>query len=125
MNPCRRSTEVHRLGVGYRGGPLTAETRDGLADAALRAGDRAPDAPLADDGRLFDVFRGPHFTVLAIGAEPPAALPGFARVRREESGGAAHEAYGDGLFVVRPDGYGGLATDDPRRVGAYPARFGG
>ncbi|MFF3563327.1 FAD-dependent monooxygenase [Streptomyces sp. NPDC002574] len=121
----QRSSVVHQLGVGYRGGPLTAETRDGLADAALRAGDRAPDAPLADGGRLFDVFRGPHFTVLAIGAEPPAALPEFARAHREESGGAAHQAYGDGLFVVRPDGYVGLATDDPRQVGAYLARFRG
>ncbi|MFJ4983836.1 hypothetical protein ACIP9H_08605 [Streptomyces sp. NPDC088732] len=61
----------------------------------------------------------------AIGAEPPAALPGFTRAHREESGGAAHRAYGDGLFVVRPDGYVGPATDDPRQVGGYLARFGG
>ncbi|MDX2642909.1 FAD-dependent monooxygenase [Streptomyces sp. PA03-1a] len=121
----QRGAEVHQLGLGYRDGPLTAETREGLAEDALRAGDRAPDAPLSGDGRLFDVLRGPHFTVLAVGTEPPAALPGFARAHRAGAGSAVHRGYGEGLFVVRPDGYVGLATRDPERVTAWLARFAG
>jgi hypothetical protein len=45
----------------------------------VRAGDRAPDAPCTDalgnPCRLFDVFRGPHWTLLAFGprhADAPA-----------------------------------------------------
>ncbi|MFJ5218268.1 hypothetical protein ACIP98_26545 [Streptomyces sp. NPDC088354] len=53
----QRSSAVRQPGVGYRGGPRTAEIRGGLPDTALRAGDRAPDAPLA-------------------------VLPGFARAHR-------------------------------------------
>lgn len=63
--------------------------------------------------------------MLAVGAEPPAALPGFARAHRAGPGSAVHRTYGEGLFVVRPDGYVGLATRDPERVTAWLARFAG
>ncbi|MEU1615675.1 FAD-dependent monooxygenase [Streptomyces sp. NPDC005722] len=121
----QRGAEVHQLGLGYRGGPLTAETREGLGEEGPRAGDRAPDAPLDGGRRLFDVLRGPHFTVLAVGAEPPADLPGFVRTHRARPGDPVHREYGEGLFVVRPDGYLGLATHDAERVTAWLARFAG
>ncbi|MEV4019836.1 FAD-dependent monooxygenase [Nonomuraea angiospora] len=58
--------DTRQLGLGYRWSPLShAGTGHG---GRLRAGDRAPDAPCRDAGgasvRLFDLYRGPHFTLL-------------------------------------------------------------
>jgi hypothetical protein len=63
---CLREHGDPPLDTTYRDSPLV---HDGRAErGALRAGDRAPDAPVVDaDGRavrLFDLFRGPHATVL-------------------------------------------------------------
>jgi 2-polyprenyl-6-methoxyphenol hydroxylase-like FAD-dependent oxidoreductase len=100
-------------------------------------GDRAPDAPLRDavtgsPVRLFDLFRGPHFTLLGIG-ERGAAVPGDIRpdiVKSYRVGpggllddeGHAARAYGtDALVLVRPDGYIGLVADpaEPGTVAGY------
>ncbi|WP_327596894.1 FAD-dependent oxidoreductase [Streptomyces chartreusis] len=112
----RRGEATRQLGLGYRESSLTAETRQ--APAALRAGDRAPDGTLGGV-RLFDAFRGPHWTLLAVGVEAPE-LPGPVGVVR----GPAQESYGTGLFLVRPDGYVGWAGS--REVGLmdYLGRFG-
>ncbi|MBO0878719.1 MAG: FAD-dependent monooxygenase, partial [Pseudonocardia sp.] len=73
--PVKRGRETQQLDIGYAGGPLAPETGDGDVDGSgvLCAGDRAPDAPglRRADGtavRLFDLFRGPHLTLLAFGA---------------------------------------------------------
>ncbi len=111
------STKVHRgerqrgpatqqLGLGYRGGPLSAG-----AAGLLEAGDRAPDALLAGGGRLFDAYRGPHFTLLAAGAPAGLDLGPYTRewLRVLHTPGLA--AYGTGLFLVRPDGHLAWAGD--------------
>lgn len=104
----RRGSEFHQLDVGYRESPIVSDTRP--RPGRLRAGDRAPDAPLVDahgkQVRLFDLFRGPHVTTLAFGAD---------RIVRTSDGtelvdaaGHAFDAYdvADGTtVVVRPDGY--------------------
>ena len=77
--------------------------------------------------RLFDVLRGDHFTLLALGGAVPPALDEKARraVRSYrvvpagspaaddatliDTHGQVHRIYGDGLIVVRPDGYLGYA----------------
>ncbi|MEV5506482.1 FAD-dependent monooxygenase [Streptomyces orinoci] len=141
----QRGTETHQLHLGYPDSPLTHETRTALPPTALRAGDRAPDAPLkSPDGTmvsLFDLFRGTHFTLLALGVGFPLAGEGDAprksatevRVVRiggadadvHDGGGHAQRAYGTGLFLIRPDGYVGLATEDLGEVDAYLAgRYG-
>ncbi|MEU1347357.1 FAD-dependent monooxygenase [Streptomyces sp. NPDC005795] len=111
-----RGAAVQQLGLGYREGPLSAG-RAGV----LEAGDRAPDGPTGDQ-RLFDVFRGPHFTLLAVGTD--AELPEFdtpaVRVHRMD----AYEAYGKGLFLVRPDGYVGWAGEDTSGLVEYAAPLG-
>jgi 2-polyprenyl-6-methoxyphenol hydroxylase-like FAD-dependent oxidoreductase len=115
----RRGGATRQLGLGYRGSSLAVETRTGLSDEALRAGDRAPDGTV-DGVRLFDAFRGPHWTLLTVGTvtETPV-LPG-ARTARIGS----HEPYGTGVFLVRPDGYVGWAGTDARGLEEYAARVG-
>jgi 2-polyprenyl-6-methoxyphenol hydroxylase-like FAD-dependent oxidoreductase len=100
-------------------------------------GDRAPDAPLRDAAtgspvRLFDLFRGPHFTLLSIGGRG-SAVPGDAGTDLVKSyavgpggllddDGHAARAYGTGtLVLVRPDGYIGLVADpaEPGAVAEY------
>ncbi|MFH8700340.1 FAD-dependent oxidoreductase [Streptomyces chartreusis] len=112
----RRGEATRQLGLGYRESSLTAETRQ--APAVLRAGDRAPDGTLGGV-RLFDAFRGPHWTLLAVGVEAPE-LPGSVGVVR----GPAQESYGAGLFLVRPDGYVGWAGDTADGLPRYLARAG-
>ncbi len=133
----RRGSDLHQMGVGYPDGPLTTERRTGLADGALRAGNRAPDAPCTTpDGtprRLFEVFQGPHFTLLAVGdAELPALDGEMIRTCRVggpapdllDSEGHARDAYGEGLFLVRPDGYVAYAADDASGLPDELARYG-
>ncbi|WP_432094017.1 FAD-dependent monooxygenase [Streptomyces sp. bgisy100] len=168
--------ETSALGLGYRwsslsrdrsgrtgtsGAPdlpadaLNASSRapagDG-ADTRLRPGDRAPDAPCRDTAtgtprRLFEVFAGPHFTLLGFGAGSTAALRDIAAERGDtvrvcavdagpqaapggnvpgldDHGGHARSAYGtdgDGLVLVRPDNHVGLLApaDGIRAVRDY------
>ncbi|WP_394431165.1 FAD-dependent monooxygenase [Streptomyces sp. SGAir0957] len=114
--PVQRGEEVRQLGIGYRESKLTRETRAGLADDALRAGDRAPDGRRGGT-RLFDLFRGPHWTLLAVGdvPAPPPVESAFIRTARIP----AYEAYGAGVFLVRPDGYVGWAGETARGVETY------
>jgi hypothetical protein len=139
-----RRGEHMQLGLNYRGGPLALDERAAVAEGITRAGDRAPDARLGDAAgstvRLFDLFRGPHFTLLAFDG---AALPGLGsqygdavrvyRVARPGAAGAgalidmngeAHRIYGDGLILVRPDGYVGYTgPDGGAGLRPYLARF--
>ena len=129
----RRGAETQQLGLNYRGGALSRELR--AQPGTVRAGDRAPDARGRDAAgkpvRLFDAFRGPHFTWLIFGAAPADAAaivarhgatvralrivsPGEARGEGDlffdESGQArtAYDVASDALVLVRPDGYVGL-----------------
>ena len=139
-----RKGEHLQLGLNYRGGPLAVDERRNVPDGVTRAGDRAPDAPLTDAAgkpvRLFDAFRGPHFTLLAFdGAEPPhldaryadaVCAYRIARLGAAAGNGAlidshehAHRIYGEGLILVRPDGY--LGYTGPKGgagLNAYLAR---
>jgi 2-polyprenyl-6-methoxyphenol hydroxylase-like FAD-dependent oxidoreductase len=140
-----RQGEHMQLGLNYRGGPLSVDDRTAVSPAMVRAGDRAPDAPLIDmkgaTVRLFDLYRGPHFTLLALGDAMLPALPerfgamvrGMRIAPPGESGegaladrdGHAHRLYGDGLIVVRPDnyvGYAGTAAAGSQAI-AYLSRF--
>ena len=142
--PIRRDASTIELGLNYRGSALARDDRD--ETAALRAGDRAPDATgLATvDGqhRLFDLTRGGHFTLLSFGAAPGAikAFPFGLRtlhVVRQPAGpgdiadtdGYLARAYGATertLVLIRPDGYIGLISDagDVSSVSDYLAAIG-
>lgn len=79
--------------------------------------------------RLFDEFRGTHWTLLTVGAgsgltDLPdlSGLPGLAAVRTVRI--PAYEAYGDGLFLIRPDGYVGWAGTSAAGLTSYAAGIG-
>ncbi|NHA68617.1 FAD-dependent monooxygenase [Phycicoccus flavus] len=121
-----RGDEERQLRLSYKGGPLAGK---GAATGRLVAGDRAPDAVYVDDrgrhGRLHRAFRGPHFTLLALGAEAGAAVAGldFPRAGAQvvtvlvpEPSSALRSVYGmpgSGLVLVRPDGYIGVVAPTP------------
>jgi 2-polyprenyl-6-methoxyphenol hydroxylase-like FAD-dependent oxidoreductase len=133
-------------GAGRRdGGDPAGDGTGAWLDAPVRAGGRAPDAPCHDAAgspvRLFQVFAGPHATVLAFGSGPvPTARAGLAvrRVVRPgvaapgalvDTDGHAHAGYGADTgralrVLVRPDGYVGFLGHDPAGLDAYLAKFG-
>ncbi|GAB3949741.1 FAD-dependent monooxygenase [Kribbella albertanoniae] len=87
-------------------------------NSVIASGDRAPDAPLVDASgnnlRLFDLLRGPHFTLLRFTPTTPSTgVHTVDVVRRDASDGnyaspAAfvhfHAKDGDEI-LIRPDGY--------------------
>lgn len=123
----RRGREVHQLDLGYRGSSLALETlqrKDGI-----RAGDRAPDAPIRGSAgmptRLFNLFQGPHWTLLGYGLNRLSVIkprPGLhihavgPRGDIIDDGGYLRAAYGvspGDWVLVRPDGYiGALVSSE-------------
>jgi len=125
----RRGREVRQLDVGYPRSTLALEAPRRACGPL--AGDRAPDAPVrrasGQPMRLFDLFAGPHWTLLghatARGSVPPR--PGLRIHVFGEQGDlvddGGHFANGYALppnawVLVRPDGYigafvGGNETD--------------
>ncbi|QIS13366.1 FAD-dependent monooxygenase [Nocardia arthritidis] len=99
--------------------------RDPAADGPLVTGDRAPDAPLKDEAgqpiRLFDLFRGPHATLLCFGETPTPptqqgvevytvvrpgdTAPGRYVVDVDGHAFAAYHAEVGTHVLIRPDGY--------------------
>jgi 2-polyprenyl-6-methoxyphenol hydroxylase-like FAD-dependent oxidoreductase len=114
----RRGRATEQLDLEYRDSPLAVETRVDLADDVLHAGDRAPDGRRGGV-RLFDLFRGPHWTLLLVDTDVPVPEIG-ARLARIP----AYDAYGRGIFLVRPDGYVGWAGTKVDGLAAYAVRVG-
>ncbi|WP_397458505.1 FAD-dependent oxidoreductase [Pseudomonas asplenii] len=125
----KRGEDEKQLLITYRSGPLGAGKSQ--ATKQLNVGDRAPDARFRDaqgrSVRLFELTRGPHFTLLAYG---PSAVKETAAVAWPSGGaslkkiiinssvhadqclydvdGAFESGYGieqDTLILIRPDGY--------------------
>ncbi|WP_206314760.1 FAD-dependent monooxygenase [Streptomyces coryli] len=104
-----RGENTRQLDISYR---------DPSDPARITTGDRAPDSPLLRaDGtrlRLFDLFRGPHETLLRFTPTAPSAHPHAVDLFRpagRPDGYVSPEAFAfydarDGLeLLVRPDGY--------------------
>ncbi|BBZ53327.1 MULTISPECIES: FAD-dependent monooxygenase [Mycolicibacterium] len=107
---------IHQLDISYRGGPLAGEVR---GPGVLQSGDRAPDGLLPDGRRLFDVFRGPHWTLLEFGR---AAVDfGVPRVRL--SPGPDYDVPAGSYVLVRPDGHIAAITDQPEAIREQLRRF--
>jgi hypothetical protein len=109
-----------QLGIHYRHSSLS--NRECSSPLSLEPGDRAPDGFLLDARgnhlRLFDLFRGPEFTLLDIGGAIDAK--GFENlgerykqhlrthaIAREPLQSEAYKAKDPVLVLIRPDGYVG------------------
>lgn len=125
----RRGRDTLQLDLNYRSSPLSEEHR--TAPGNVRAGDRAPDAKLADGSgasrRLFECLAHPGFTLLAIGGGKPLSVQAGEGIRVVEinrgpgswldTTGELRNHFdlgGDCLLLIRPDGYIALAADAGR-----------
>jgi 2-polyprenyl-6-methoxyphenol hydroxylase-like FAD-dependent oxidoreductase len=128
------SPELTQLQLGYRWSRLSRNAAG--RSSGPRPGDRAADASCRDPltgtrKRLFDLFRGPHFTLLGLGERSAAALDALTSDIVQpyligpggliDDAGHVTRAYGqDALILIRPDGYIALianADDAPAVVG--------
>ncbi|MEW9612977.1 FAD-dependent oxidoreductase [Shinella sp. S4-D37] len=135
----RRGREVHQLDIGYPDSPLSKELPKRVD--GLRAGDRAPDAPVRGAAgqplRLFELFRGPHWTLL-VNEAPHANVsprPGL-YVHHVGRGGDVVDAWdhirnayalaAGECVLIRPDGYLGAMVDvgETVKLEIYLARMG-
>jgi 2-polyprenyl-6-methoxyphenol hydroxylase-like FAD-dependent oxidoreductase len=109
----RRGPETLQLGINYRESSLARDDREN--PGTLRAGDRAPDSPTHDAAgnpvRLFDLFRGPHFTLLAFGSANIDRDYGPLVHTHAIADTEAYDVHSPALVLVRPDGYIGLITE--------------
>jgi 2-polyprenyl-6-methoxyphenol hydroxylase-like FAD-dependent oxidoreductase len=107
-----RSDDERQINLSYHGTPLAPLTS--TRTATLRVGDRAPDGRYGRDGseRLFNAFRGPHFTLLAFDGAPTFDWPtAGAPLHTIQVAAAAQQLRRDyGItrptsVLIRPDGY--------------------
>ncbi|WP_207101116.1 FAD-dependent oxidoreductase [Paracoccus shandongensis] len=136
-----RGREVRQLDIGYRASPLSRQLAP--RRGTLQAGDRAPDAPVrgaaGQPTRLFQLFKGTHWTLLMDGAgtEEPPHRPGLHlhHVGPQgdviDAGGHVRDAYDLGpgeCALIRPDGYVGafvtLGGDRTRKLERYLGHVG-
>src|SRR5215467_4023966 len=125
----RRGRETQQLDLGYLESPLSLERP--LRTSGVRAGHRAPDAPIRGAAgvptRLFNLFQGPHWTLLGYEVDRATAVPARAGLRVHtlgargdivDDGGHVRDGYGlePGTWVlIRPDGYiGAIVSCDQR-----------
>ncbi|KAB7896498.1 FAD-binding protein [Rouxiella sp. S1S-2] len=130
----RRGREVQQLDIGYPESSLSLETLG--HERILHAGDRAPDAPVSTPAgqpiRLFDLFKGSHWTLLtyqcdAAALKQPAGLHVYrfsAEGDLNDNAGHFLDAYGltaGEWILVRPDGYIGaiVTSKDVERLENY------
>jgi 2-polyprenyl-6-methoxyphenol hydroxylase-like FAD-dependent oxidoreductase len=107
---------IHQLDISYRGGPLAL---DAHGPGALQAGDRAPDGLLPDGRRLFDVFRGPHWTVLEFGS----AAADFGVPQLRLTPGRDYDVPTGSYVLIRPDGHIAAITERADMIREQLRRF--
>ncbi|SEG34200.1 2-polyprenyl-6-methoxyphenol hydroxylase [Nonomuraea solani] len=105
----KRDERTYQLSLSYRGGSLALDGGERVPDGRLRLAD-------GTRARVFDLLRGPHFTLLSPDPAPHVAGGPEVRAYRpaEPYGGERHT-------LVRPDGYVGIATSSATELAAYLA----
>jgi 2-polyprenyl-6-methoxyphenol hydroxylase-like FAD-dependent oxidoreductase len=123
----RRGRDTQQLDIGYPESALSLEKPP--RTSGLRAGDRAPDAPIRGAAgmptRLFKLFQGPHWTLLGYGVDRAAAVRPRIGLRIHtvgtsgdviDEGGHIRDGYGlepGNWVLIRPDGYvGAIVSSD-------------
>jgi 2-polyprenyl-6-methoxyphenol hydroxylase-like FAD-dependent oxidoreductase len=135
----RRGREVHQLDLGYPESSLAMEKPQ--RNGGVLAGDRAPDAPIrgaaGQPSRLFQLFKGPHWTLLAYDAQRSVVSPRAnlhihdiaSHGEFVDEGGHMGDAYGvasGDWILVRPDGYIGaiVSSKEIAALDAYMSSVG-
>jgi 2-polyprenyl-6-methoxyphenol hydroxylase-like FAD-dependent oxidoreductase len=136
----RRGRETQQLDLGYFESALSLERP--LRKSGVRAGHRAPDAPIRGAAgartRLFGLFQGPHWTLLGYEVDRSTTPEARAGLRIHTLGprgdivdeaGHVREGYGlePGTWVlIRPDGYIGaiVSCDELQALEGYLAAVG-
>lgn len=130
----RRGREVRQLDIGYLGSSLSLEKP--LRQARILAGNRAPDALLKGAAgqpvRLFDLLKGPHWTLLEFEVQTVAVNPrkglhihsigqGGDLIDNENRFRDTYEVASGDRILVRPDGYVGaiVSQGDVAALEAY------
>jgi 2-polyprenyl-6-methoxyphenol hydroxylase-like FAD-dependent oxidoreductase len=131
----RRGREVQQLDLGYAESSLALEKPE--RRRGLLAGDRAPDAPIRGAGgqstRLFELFKGAHWTLLGFEVErdlvPPRPKLKIHTLGPRgdifDAGGYLRDAYAlasADWVLVRPDGYVGAIVSSSE-IGALETYF--
>lgn len=118
----KRGREVHQLDIGYPWSSLALGGND-----TIRAGDRAPDAPLCGAGgqavRLFQLVQGTHWTLLGYETEAAVAPRKGLRIHAIGPGRGLRDVHGHfraaygvspgDRVLIRPDGYIGAVAPAP------------
>ena len=135
----QRGREVHQLDLGYPQSTLALEKPQRVG--GVLAGDRAPDAPIRGAGglplRLFELFKGTHWTLLGlevqrelVSARPGLHIHSFGR-RGDlvDEGGHFRDTYGlnpGDWLLVRPDAYVGaiIASNEVGALEDYLRKVG-
>jgi 2-polyprenyl-6-methoxyphenol hydroxylase-like FAD-dependent oxidoreductase len=138
----RRGREVHQLDLCYPNSSLAMEKPERQGEGGVVAGDRAPDAPIRGASglptRLFNLFKGSHWTLIGYeverlsGVKPRRGLHIHAVGPRGDivdDGGHIRDGYGvrpGDWVLVRPDGYVGaiVSSDHCSELNAYLERVG-
>jgi hypothetical protein len=131
---------VRQLDLCYPDSSLALEKPE--RQGGVLAGDRAPDAPIRGTGglptRLFDLFKGSHWTLIGYEVERLSgvkARPGLhihavgPRGNIVDDGGHIRDGYGvrpGDWVLVRPDGYVGaiVSSDHISELDAYLEQVG-
>jgi len=134
-----RGREVHQLDLGYPDSSLALESTG--RRGGLLAGDRAPDASVRRAAgqltRLFELFKGPSWTLLGYETDRSAVAPrANLHIHIVGSGGdvvdagrCVQNAYGVSAgdwILVRPDGYVGaiVSSGETAALESYMAQVG-
>lgn len=136
----RRGREVHQLDLGYPWSSLALAARERVG--GLQPGERAPDAPIrgaaGQASRLFNLFEGPHWTLIGYEVERSTAIAPRPNLHIHvvglrgdivDDGGHVRDIYGvtaGDWVLVRPDGYIAAITSnsDSMDLQIYLARVG-
>lgn len=123
----RRGEETYGLDLTYRDGPLALS-----GSGRVRGGDRAPDAPCTDVAgkpvRLYQLYAGPHWTLLRFGPTAPS-IPGIPTytvgedlIDTEGHITKAYDVEPGTAVLVRPDNYLAALTPDQAALKTYASQ---
>jgi 2-polyprenyl-6-methoxyphenol hydroxylase-like FAD-dependent oxidoreductase len=112
------TNDTTQLNLNYRDSLLNGKGL--VTQSGLQAGDRAPDARLADGTWLSEQLRGPQWKLVVFGQQQPGNISDRVKIIKSEDE-IVIKTYGstDGAVLIRPDGYIALIAASADEVANY------